>query len=131
MIKRYKSEVSTKFLETQRRKCGWVVRVQFPMDRTTQSLPALSFQKLSRSAHTLCSEKQGTSAHSYSFEKRSTDEERTYRAHQGVEDAGGERSTARERLGHVERRLGVIFVVLVQELYVVVVGCLTRMEGDK
>lgn len=44
-----------------------------------------------------------------------------YRRHERVQDADGERGTARERLGQVQLRVGVVVVVLVQELYVAVV----------
>lgn len=45
----------------------------------------------------------------------------TYGGHKRVEHADSEGSAARERLRQVQFRVGVVVVVLVQELYVAVV----------
>lgn len=45
----------------------------------------------------------------------------TYRRHERVQDADGERSTARERLGQVQLGVRIVVIVLVQKLYVAVV----------
>ena len=47
----------------------------------------------------------------------------TYGAHERIEDADGERRTAGERLRHVQLRVRVIVVVLVEKLHVGVVTC--------
>ena len=47
----------------------------------------------------------------------------TYRAHEGVEHTDGEGGTAGEGLRHVELRVGVVVVVLVQKLHVRVITC--------
>ena len=44
-------------------------------------------------------------------------------AHQRVEDADGERCTTRKRLRHVQLRVWVVVVVLVEKLHVRVVAC--------
>jgi len=45
----------------------------------------------------------------------------THRGHERVQNADGERRTARERLCEVQLRVGVVVVVLVEELHVAVV----------
>ena len=46
----------------------------------------------------------------------------THCTHERVQNAGGERPTAREGLRHVQGRLRVILVILIQKLHVVIVG---------
>jgi len=50
----------------------------------------------------------------------------TYGAHERVEDADGERGSAREWLRHVQLGVGIVVVVLVQKLHVRVVTCQSR-----
>ena len=45
-----------------------------------------------------------------------------YRAHERIKDTGSEGPATGEGLGHVERGVGVILIILVQELHVVIVG---------